>query len=411
MIGDELLDAQVQRAIMGEVAGAADPVECRAVASRIGGVDLDRWYDEWWAAAKAAVREGEQALSIGDRDAARQAFLRASTSFRTAGVMLFGAPVDDRLVASNREQTEAFRRGAELLPRPPQIVEIPYDDTTLPGYWFDPSADARGPMPGPVIVLTGGYDGTAEELYSFTGAAALERGYRVLCFDGPGQGAALLQQGLVLRPDWENVVAPVIDWLIQQPATDPDRIALIGLSLGGYLAPRAASAEHRLAACAADCGSFDLYASATERIPGPLVAGLNPSNRVRRWLLGKALDALATKPTAGWALRRGQLVHGAASPLDYLGSLEPYSLKDRAPEIACPTFVNNAEDDDIGSTAPKLAAALSAPHEFVTFTRSDGAGDHCEVGNRRRYHDRLFAWLDPILNPTSTSTSTTASPS
>lgn len=339
MIGDELLDAQVQRAIMGEVAGAADPDECRAVAERIGGVDLDRWHDEWRAAADAALVDGEAALAGGHPDAARAAFLRASTSFRTAGVMLYGAPADGRLVAANRDQAHAFRRAVALLPQPPEIVELPYDDTTLPGYWFEPAGAAA---PGPVIVLTGGYDGTAEELYSFTGAAALEHGYRVLCFDGPGQGAALLQQGLVLRPDWEHVIGQVLDWVIAQPGTDPDRIALVGLSLGGHLAPRA----------------------------------------------------------AGWALRRGQLVHGVGSPIDYLADLAPYTLAGRAGSITCPTFVNNAEDDDIGASAPELVAALTAPHEFVTFTRADGAADHCEVSNRRAYHARLFAWLDPLLHPT-----------
>ena len=61
--------------------------------------------------------------------------------------------------------------------------------------------------PRATVILTGGYDGTVEELYFFNGAAALARGYNVLAFDGPGQGAALLQRGLTLRADWENVVA------------------------------------------------------------------------------------------------------------------------------------------------------------------------------------------------------------
>ena len=74
----------------------------------------------------------------------------------------------------------------------------------------------------------------------------------MLAFDGPGQGAALLQQGLALRPDFENVITPVLDYLVSRADVDPNRVALIGLSLGAHLGPRAASEEHRLAACVAD---------------------------------------------------------------------------------------------------------------------------------------------------------------
>ena len=65
------------------------------------------------------------------------------------------------------------------------------------------------------------------------------------------------------------MVAPVLRLRRSRPDVDPARVALIGLGLGGYLAPRAASAEHRLAACIADCGSFDLFDAALERIPDP----------------------------------------------------------------------------------------------------------------------------------------------
>ena len=174
------------------------------------------------------------------------------------------APVDPRLVATNTRQTEVFRQGATLLPYPPEILDISYGTTTLPGYFFPVVADGR---PRPTVILLGGYDGTAEELYFFNGAAALARGYNVLAFDGPGQGAALLQQGLVLRPDFENVLTPVLDYLGSRGDVDPGRVGLIGLSLGAHLAPRAVSAEHRIAACVADCGSFDLFASALNASP------------------------------------------------------------------------------------------------------------------------------------------------
>jgi len=83
-------------------------------------------------------------------------------------------------------------------------------------------------------------------------AAALRRGYNLLLLDGPGQGRSLIEQGLVMRPDWENVVGSVVDYALTRPEVDLKRIALMGWSFGGYLAPRAASAEHRLAACVAD---------------------------------------------------------------------------------------------------------------------------------------------------------------
>ena len=39
----------------------------------------------------------------------------------------------------------------------------------------------------------------------------------MLAFDGPGQGGALRQKGLVFRPDWEAVISPVIDYALTRP--------------------------------------------------------------------------------------------------------------------------------------------------------------------------------------------------
>jgi hypothetical protein len=55
----------------------------------------------------------------------------------------------------------------------------------------------------------------------------------VLAFAGPGQGSALRDQKLRFRPDWDAVVTPAVDWLLARPDVDPNRIALMGMSLGG----------------------------------------------------------------------------------------------------------------------------------------------------------------------------------
>lgn len=393
---DPLLDAQLLRTIGAAPAGGADIGECLATAARTRGSDLGAWHRAWTSTATATFDLAGTAAADGDLVTARTAYFRAANYFRTAGVMLMSPGHDGRLTESNQRQTDAFRRGAALLHRPPEVIEIPYEDTSLPGYFFTAGDDVSA-----TVILTGGYDGTAEELYFTTGAAALERGYNVIAFDGPGQGAALIQRGMVMRPDWERVIGPVIDDLMDRPNVDPDRIALIGLSLGAHLAPRAASAEHRIAACVADCGSFDLFASALSRIPNVLRDGFVADRSLPTSILRRVLDLLASKPTAGWALRRGQLVHGVESPLDYLRSLADYSLDDHAPQIACPTFVCNADADDIGASAPALYAALACPKQFVTFTSAEGAGDHCEAGARSLFHARCFAWLDAYLRPVS----------
>src|SRR5689334_14104002 len=321
-LDDELLDAQLLRTVGAAPYGGADVGECLAAARTVRGTDLDGWFAAWTELATTTAELASAALAAGRTETARAAFFRAANYHRNAGLVLMGAPLDPRLRSSNAAQTAAFRQGAALLAAPPDIVAIPFEATTLPGYHFR----AAGPGPRPTALLLGGYDGTAEELYFFNGVAALERGYDVLAFDGPGQGSALIQQGLVLRADYGAVVGAVVDFLLDRPDVDPDRIALIGLSLGGFLAPRAAADEHRLAACIADCGSYDMYAGAVERMPARLAAGLQAGKRSARFALGMVLRGVARKPTAGWSLRRGMLVHGVASPLAYIEDLRDYSL-------------------------------------------------------------------------------------
>jgi dienelactone hydrolase len=395
-LGDELLDAQLLRAVGACIYDGADLGECLHAARNLRGVDLDSWHDAWLALAERVAALARDEEDAGHVVSARSAYLRASTYYRTAGVMLFAVPVDPRHVTSNLRQTEMFRRAAALIDPPPEVLEIPFENTTLPGYFFRPDSDTR---PRATVVLTGGYDGTCEELYFYNGAAALARGYNVLAFDGPGQGAALLQQRITMRPNWETVITPVVDYAVSRPDVDANRLALIGLSLGAHLAPRAASHEHRPAALIADCGSFDLQAALLKRLPGPLAARYAAGNRGARVVLGAILKAVARKPTAGWALRRGQLVHGLTSPMAYLDALGDYSLAGHADQITCPTWVCNAEDDDIGASAPELIAALNVEHAFVTFAAADGAGDHCEQAARALYHARSFGWLDDLLQP------------
>lgn len=149
-----------------------------------------------------------------------------------------------------QQAVDAFAQFLELSDYPCESVRMPYEDTTLPGYLcLNPSVTG----PAPIILFNEGKDGWAED-GKFVVDGAMDRGYHVLLWDGPGMGRVIRLQGLPFRHDWENVLTPVIDYVETLEQVDKDRIALISVSLGGYLGPRAAVFDHRLKALVANTG-------------------------------------------------------------------------------------------------------------------------------------------------------------
>lgn len=245
--------------------GGADFGEVVSTSARIKEGDYDSWHEEWTATADRVAAEAQRALDAGHTVSARDGFLRASNYYRSAEFFQHGHPCDPRHDHTYGRSVACFRAAAALCAPRIEPVRIPYEDTTLPGYLY--RADDTG-TPRPTLIMHSGFDGTAEELH-FSGAlAAVERGYTVLTFDGPGQPGPRHHQGLVFRPDWENVITPVVDFAETLPEVDSSRIALLGSSMGGVLAPRAAAFEHRLAALIAVDGVYDLGQISTRHIPG-----------------------------------------------------------------------------------------------------------------------------------------------
>jgi pimeloyl-ACP methyl ester carboxylesterase len=392
---DPVFDGQLLRALNHVYYGGADVGECISTATRIREGDATSWHDQWSATAQRVYSSAESSFQQGHSQSAREAWLRASNYFRTSYIFLMSAPLDPRVTRQFDLQVDAFRKAAALFSPPAERIEIPYEGGALPGYFYRANIDGQRSC---TLILTGGYDSTAEELYFFGAAAAIRRGYNCICFDGPGQGAALIKQGLPSRPDWENVIRPVVDYLLTRADVDPLRIALMGLSFGGYLAPRAASFEPRLAALIADPGQYSLFEAVEDRVPGFLRAGLTGKSPFATAILQRVFSSMVGHPTRGWALRRGMLVHHASTPLDYVNLTRDYSLEGCAKKISCPTLVCYAENDDIAAQAKMLFDQLTCDKKFMTFTNAEGAGEHCEDGNRSLFHQRAFDWLDDVLD-------------
>jgi pimeloyl-ACP methyl ester carboxylesterase len=384
--------------ILGHTAyGGADTGEVLSTAQRITAGDYDSWHDEWLATADRIAAEASEAQLLGHAVSARDGLLRASTYYRSAEFFLHGQGEDPRVEFSYGRQVECFRRAAALFDPPIEPVEIPYDGTTLSGYFYRGS----GVGPLPTILMHNGFDGSAEEMHYFGAAAAQERGYNVLTFDGPGQPAARHRDGLVFRPDWEHVVTPVVDWLHGCPHVDESRIAILGASMGGYLAARAAAFEPRLAACIALDGVYDLgeisvasFPGSREEIERQLRADFAPE-------VDAAIESLmATNPTVRWGVTHGMFAMGVGTPRAFLASYLDYTLAGGIAElISCATLICEGEEDSFFAGQPQeVYDHLVCPKTLLHFSASEGAGAHCQSGGQRLAFGRIYDWLDDVLS-------------
>jgi pimeloyl-ACP methyl ester carboxylesterase len=371
--------------------GGADIGECLATASQIREGDFESWYGHWSNRARRVHTLADDALKLGKRVSAREAYLRASNYYRTAEFFLHGKPHDPRILVTWGNSRATFRQAIKLMDTPVEEVLIPYEGTFLPGYFYQPNVSHQ---PRPTLIVHGGYDSTGEELYFMIAAAAIQRGYACLTFEGPGQGALIREQHVPFRPDWEQVVTPVVDALLMRPEVDPARIALMGISLGGYLAPRAAAFEHRLAALIADDGLYSYQFSEKARTVTRIAD-----------LFGRAIGQYVLKKVMQrntgirWAIENGMFTFQVSSIWDLVEATESWSLSAVANKITCPTLVCEAEKDHFFAGQPKmLYEALTCPKTLLRFTGEDGAEEHCQLGALLLFNHQILSWLDTTLH-------------
>ncbi|WP_027579359.1 alpha/beta fold hydrolase [Bradyrhizobium sp. Ai1a-2] len=376
--------------------GGADFGEIEAVARTVGSGDDSAYYAAWNAAADRLAQEAASALAKGHGESARDLYLRASVFYATSYHPLYGEPVDPRLLIAFRKQLYAFDRGLALSDPPVEPHCIAFGDASMPAYLIPAQGRAREVRP--LLILTNGYDATITDMYFASAVAASRRGYHCLLFDGPGQGAMLYEYGIRLRPDWETVIAAVVDFALTQPIVDPDRIALSGWSLGGYLAPRAASKEHRIAALIADPGTWSMAGGFRDFVVNKLGATREAASdlgELDQPLLDH-LDAIikADRDLRWKVVQRGFWVHGVDNLRDYLRSAEQFTMEGHAELIRCPTLLTMPESDPIAAATPSFFHALGCRKTLMCFSANEGAGEHCEMRNRSLLNLRMLDWLD-----------------
>jgi dienelactone hydrolase len=268
-------------------------------------------------------------------------------------------------------------------------VSIPFEEVSIEGYLMFP-ADSEPPWP--VVLLPAWYDNTAEDMYVYA-APALRRGYAALTFEGPGQGALLHEHAMFFRPDFEAVLTPVVDFVVEVPDLDPSRLILIGRSTASYLAARGATVEHRLAALVCDPGQPDMSARLQVAIPTEVLALIRTGDPRADQLLAPMLRSPAGRRL--WLPRMA--AHGKTTLHDYLHDLLSYTLLQRIGDIQCPTLVTESEGDPARGQSRVFFDRLQCPKEFRAFSTAEGvSGDIGGLG-QQVWNGYVFDWLARTL--------------
>ena len=384
-----MMDALVKHLLGLMPYGMTDLGEVLEVVGQLKPGDEERWITAWGAMAQRLQYRAEEAERKDKSVTASSAFLRASTYWR-ASLMYFSHPDDSRIRGYAHASSRCYERYLALSGYPGQYVEIPYEDSFLPGHFYrSPVAEDNAPL----LIITPGRDTWAEDTrWVYDGA--IRRGIHCLVYDGPGQGFALRINDLHFRHDWENVVRPVVDFALTIPGIDPSRIGVMGLSFGGFLVPRAAAFEKRIKICIADPGNPSWGDSIIGHFPTVTSQGLlgKYGDSVRRWFT-RTLEHL---PFMEWLLRDYAWKHGVSSQ-EVFQTLQTYDNTSILDQITCETLVMDGTEEIAKGQAQKLFDALKCPKDYLLFDETTTAQSHCQIGGYATATEYLFDWLGERL--------------
>jgi len=246
--------------------------------------EVERW-DDWcrkWSECGAMhAQMGEEAEAQGHYISAGTHYFHASISYHF-GKYLFMRNHQEYLVA-HQQTVQLYARSLPYFDFPGERVAIPYEGgLTMYGILRKPW---HTPKP-PVVILGPGLDSVKEEMHIY-GDDFLRRGMAVLAIDGPGQGE--LEFAVPLRHDYEVPIRYVINYLETRPDVDASRVGLMGVSMGGHFAPRAAAFEPRLKATISNCGAYSMGEKFEKR---PLISRETMIYKLKAENEAAAIDAL-----------------------------------------------------------------------------------------------------------------------
>ncbi|MFN3731951.1 alpha/beta hydrolase family protein [Comamonas testosteroni] len=395
---DPEMDYQLMRQLGSARYGGASVGECLALVRRIQNGVPASWVTEFTAAARRQEADAHARAQRGHVISAREQFLVACNSYRAAeyycGVQ---NPEHARL---GRKSRECFLAAVHGQRGNVEEVFLSFGGRSLPAYYMRASSQhGNYGQPGKTLLLISGYDGTLEETWLAYGRAALERGYNLLLFTGPGQMDTLrFNSSMTFIPEYEHIGRSALDYVLARRETDPKRIALMGISFGGYFATRIAAHDSRICALIANSPIVDLHAYMASFV------GFDPA------LLPEAQDIRLTDidripdnviPSQTREMMRNLIVRlGRTSLRQAYLRLRDFRVNDSdLHHIRCPSLalIGTGEGAEPLAQSERFLRAVGGPASRHVFTAEEGAEGHCQTGNLAYSAAVSFDWLDELF--------------
>jgi len=337
-----------------------------------GPEDDAAWFDACVKVAGGVRAYAEKWDKAGHRYAAAHAYLRACNYYQMAE--RFRTPKDKIGLEAYRKGVDCFHRHVALTDLKIEIVEVPYENGSLPGY-FVHAQNAKSKR-APCVVFFDGLDVTKEIQFVRGVPDLVKRGISCLIMDAPGTGEAIRFRNYYLRHDYEVAGSACVDWLEKRADVDPKKIGVVAISLGGYYAPRCAAMEPRFAACIAWGAQWDYHGTWKKRIDASFKTSLSVPGHHIEWIMGaKSVD-------------------------EALKKLEPFKLDGVMQKMRCPfLLVHGAEDEQIplADAQKQFDACGSRDKTFRVYTAEEGGAQHCQRDYLTLVVAEMWNWFEDKL--------------
>lgn len=347
--------------------GAADPNELLRIAGAIRSGNREDWTRSFLAMADRVFAVAEEAAQHSRSQTASESYLRAFTYYRVAELMR--GPDDPQKLPLYHRAVGCFRRGLSLSSHRYEPAAIAYGGHRLEGYFFHPQRANAGRVP--CVIFLSGADALPEQNF-FRGVQWLtSRGLACLIFNGPGQGGTIRVLGVPTIPDYERPVAAAIDYLTARSDIDPDRIGLLGVSMAGYYAMRAAAFEPRLKAVVAWGAMYCVYDDLWRCYP--------PLRRQLVWITG------------------------ARNELEAQDRLKAFTLEGILAGVRCPVLITHGVNDEmvpVASAHRTYAEIASADKTLRLYTPEESGDTHINIDNWSQAIPVMADWLSERLSAT-----------